>query len=352
MDIISFCPEHLKQFGDCKDVAFCLVTNSELMPYFHIEKQHAYSDYLIIAYDESDDFDVILQKKIPDTAHILVITPNCYFNSPHPDVLGKRRKLSVMACNSTPTTIEAINHFLSCGIKTNPLFLDKVAEKFFEIAQDSEKLTFIDEAFNTSAVFNHLDDSLQWHEQAGSLEWGQQQLYPAGEISTLPVDVYNMNIDASLNLNGEIVLRGYPVLHSGKQSFLKADQKRIFDHLTVLDKHPLIAVVEHGVITQLKITDKKSEEAKSILEAIFTLDSRYQTIIEIGFGINHWITPFPGNSAMNEVYAAEKGGSIHWGIGLSPYTQYHLDLICPYTSVLGKDKQIIFGKNNQSYDFL
>lgn len=39
-----------------------------------------------------------------------------------------------------------------------------------------------------------------------------------------------------------------------------------------------------------------------------------------------------GNHAMNEVYGGTKG-CLHWGIGLTPFTQYHLDIISPGTTV-------------------
>ncbi len=44
--------------------------------------------------------------------------------------------------------------------------------------------------------------------------------------------------------------------------------------------------------------------------------------------------------------AAGENGSVHFGLGMLPYTQYHLDIICPNIAVLGKDEQIIFGKKN------
>jgi len=50
--------------------------------------------------------------------------------------------------------------------------------------------------------------------------------------------------------------------------------------------------------------------------------------VEIGFAHNVTLQLLDGNHAMNEVYGGLNEGSdgcLHWGLGLTPYTQYHLD---------------------------
>lgn len=66
--------------------------------------------------------------------------------------------------------------------------------------------------------------------------------------------------------------------------------------------------------------------------------------VQIGFGINTQLEILPGNLGMNEVYGG-KYGSIHWGLGLTPWTQYHLDIICPDTKVLSDTGEIIIGSH-------
>jgi hypothetical protein len=37
-------------------------------------------------------------------------------------------------------------------------------------------------------------------------------------------------------------------------------------------------------------------------------------------------------------------GCLHWGLGLTPFTQYHLDIISPGTSVIGGSSgQVLIG---------
>lgn len=350
MTTIVINPDRLKQFGPPEDSTFCLVTNSALISNFRIENDH-YDNSLIIPFDNNDSFNNLLDQVIPACAHILVIMPDCYFHSPTPDKLGKRRKLSIMANNSTPTSLDTIKHFIQCAEQIDPKHLDRVANKFFEFLENTQRISFVDDTYQTEAIFSHTKDSLQWHEQAGSLDWGQQQLFPSGEISVLPVDVYGMDIISTLELNGEITLKGYPILHSGKTSYLAEDQERIFKSLSVLNDHPIIATVIDGIITDIQATHNNATSTLNMLNALFDVDSRYRTIIEIGFGINHWVKLVKANSAMNEVHAAHEGGSVHWGVGLTPYTQYHLDLICPNTMVINDKNQIIFGKSNPNFKF-
>jgi len=50
----------------------------------------------------------------------------------------------------------------------------------------------------------------------------------------------------------------------------------------------------------------------------------------------------PGNHAMNEVYGGTHG-CLHWGIGLTPFTQYHLDIISPGTTVSNDKGETLLG---------
>lgn len=50
-----------------------------------------------------------------------------------------------------------------------------------------------------------------------------------------------------------------------------------------------------------------------------------------------------GNHAMNEVYGG-RNGAMHWGLGLTPFTQYHLDIITPGTVIHNHRNEVIFGE--------
>lgn len=342
MEKITVRPGRLRNFGDSQNSVFCVVTEPAYSGMFEIESDPKYSDALIVEYDGKVEFATVLQNQIPDNCHVLVILPSFYFKSPPPQALGPRRKLGVMACFSTPTSPEAIRHFLQMAEGTDPQEQDRRAQDFFTRGERADALRFVDRVHGTSAVFEHLPDNLSWHEQIGMLHWGEQQLLPSGEISVLPVQVFGQNIDMQLSFNGTLALKGTPVLHAGSPSFLPRDQARIFDELAALEDHPLIATLENGVIVRLEATDPACRPAERMLSAMFAVDSRYRTLLEIGFGINTALKLFPGNAAMNEVYGASNG-AVHFGLGLIPYTVYHLDLICPETSVESTAGEPILG---------
>jgi hypothetical protein len=43
---------------------------------------------------------------------------------------------------------------------------------------------------------------------------------------------------------------------------------------------------------------------------------------------------------MNETFGGTDG-ALHFGLGLTPYTQYHLDIICPFTRVLTDSDEVL-----------
>lgn len=342
MDIVRVRASLLANFGDSEGSTFCLVTALGMGRHFEVERGPKYVGARVIESAGNVAFTELLQTEIPDNAHVLVILPDVYFRSPSTEELGPRRKLAVMACTSTPTSLEAIAHFVRIAERTDPARQDAMSDEFFTRGQATATLRFVDGDYGTAAEFAHLDEDLTWHEQTGTLDWGQQQLFPAGEISVLPVEVFGQNINSHLAINGTLALRSHPVLHSGTPSYLPEDQERLYQSLTTLRHYPLIATVRDGVIAELEATAPDCEPAARTLRAMCAVDSRYATILEIGFGINTGLELFPGNSAMNEVYGGT-AGAVHFGLGLIPYTQYHLDLISPHTRVLTQQGEVIFG---------
>lgn len=342
MDKITVRPGRLRQFGESEGVAFCLVTNSDLMDDFVIDSDSEYARYLTLPYDREGTFDQLLDEAIPEPAHVLIVSPKCFFRSPEPEKLGPYRKLMVMACNSTPTSLEAIAHFLDVMERTDPAGQQVFAERFFARGQAASHLALVDPVHRTRAVFQHLSDSYEWNQQAGPIDWGEQQIAPAGEISVLPVDIWQFNERLSLAVSGEVALYGLPILHSGEASFLREDQLRIFEHLRRIKDHAVIAKVKDGVLTDIVATHPDVEPASQMLQMMFEVDSRYRTIWEIGFAINTSLDLRWGNYAMNEVYGGTHG-CLHFGLGLTPYTQYHLDIISPSTGVFNDVDELIFG---------
>jgi hypothetical protein len=181
-----------------------------------------------------------------------------------------------------------------------------------------------------------------WFEQSGGLQWGEQVMGPGGEISVLPLGFAEFSASRRLPINGEIALRGQPIVHGGAASFLRADQARLFQAINCLHEHALIATLRNGVVTKLSATHPRVQPALQLLNALCSIDSRYAILWEIGFGLNTTLSMLPGNHAMNEVYGGSHG-VLHWGLGLTPHTQYHLDFLCPSAQVRNPQGALLLG---------
>lgn len=349
MKKIPLYPSRIRQFGEAEGSTFYLVTNSLFLDVFTIKHDKNYKDFKTIVYNSNDSFRELLRKEIQEPSHILVIAPECLFESVHPNDLGSRRKLLIFACNSAPTSLEAVEHFLRCGEKTDPEEQEKIADRFFKQCEATNFLKLVDEEYQTVAEFHHLNESYGWHEQLGMLDWGGQQIFPSGEIACFLVPLKEISElpDIHFNLNGEIPLRGYPVVHSGPPSFLREDQERIYQKLATFKNYPIIVKVEDGIAVDIRATHQSAKPALEMLEAMFMVDSRFRQIFEIGFAINKYVEILPQNSAMNEVYGGEEG-CVHFGFGMLPYTQYHLDIICPNIKVLNKDNEVMLGASKKN----
>jgi hypothetical protein len=339
---IQIHPDRFRNFGAPDGAHFVLVTEPRIVGTFDVVHSPGYASVRTLPCSDAEPFEAMLAEMIPEPAHVLVILPNRYFLSPSPDALGPRRKLAVMACFSTPSSLESIRHFVKMAEATEPEAQNALAEHFFKYAETSSALMFRDRNTGTEASFAHLNQGLQWHEQLGTLAWGEQQLLPSGEISVLPVSVFGQDINERLDVSGEITFRGEPILHCGSVSYLPSDQARIYEQLCALRRGDVVARVERGMIEALSTREENTRPAVEMLEKMFAIDSRYRTLLEIGLGVNTQLNLFPGNTAMNEVYGGQRG-AVHFGLGLLPFTQYHLDIICPGTSVHDARGERIFG---------
>jgi len=339
--IITVDPDKLRQFGPAEDATFCLVTNPEFKDDIVIAKSGQYRDYKVVPMHRGERFEDLLAT-IPESAHIFAVSPATFFESPTGDTLGPRRKLLAMACNSTPTTLDLIAHFLAVMENTSPAEQDGFSDTFFELLEEADHLVYSDSKRGTKATLQHLQDGLVWNQQAGAVGWGEQQIVPAGEISVLPIDITEFEEDLRLPLEGEIVIRGYPILHSGTPSFSRNDQARIYRELTALHDNAVIARVEAGEIVDIRADTPGATPAVNMLNAMFEVDSRYRIVWEMGHALNTSLDLVLGNHAMNEVYGGTSG-CLHWGLGLTPYTQFHLDIIAPDTTVSTDTGTIVLG---------
>lgn len=347
MEPIVVYPSRLRQFGPAENSTFCFVTNADLVDRFRLEPDDGYADYRTFAFDDGASFEDLLADQIPEPAHVFVSSPNAFFQSPPPDRIGPRRKLMAMACNSTPTPLHVVEHFLRVIERTDPNEQQAFADRFFERVEAADHLEMVDEACGTRAVFEHFSQDYEWNQQAGPIDWGTQQIAPSGEISVLPINILKFNQDLRLTINGEIAFKGQPILHSGTPSFSREDQARIYEKLAPIRGHAVIATVVNGTITEIRASHPDAVGTVKMMQAMFDVDSRYRIVWEIGFALNTALTILPGNYAMNEVYGGTSG-ALHWGLGLTPYTQYHLDIICPGVRVVGPSNELVHGTPTES----
>jgi len=343
-------PSRLSQFGPAEDAVFCLVTNPEIVDQFSIVRTAPYQDYKTILISAGDDFDQLLDDgTIPQHSHTLVISPYRFFESPAPERLGPQRKLLGMASNSTPTNLDVVRHFLGIIEKTSAAEQSAFSDRFFELAESTDHLVYVDERHNTRAVLDHFQESLVWNQQAGFLDWGEQQIVPSGEISVLPTQIVEFDEDLHLPLEGSVAFRGFPILHSGTPSFSRRDQARLHEQLAGLQEHAVVAEVAKGRITSLKPFAPEGKKIADVFDALFTVDSRYALVWEIGHALNTSLNILPGNHAMNEVYGGTDG-CLHWGLGLTPFTQFHLDIISPDTTVYTESGAVVLGNKGGALD--
>lgn len=342
-DTIVVDPALIRQFGPPEGAPFCLVTNPGLQDTIEVRTQAPYASIEMVLTPDDVVFDDLI-RSLPEPAHVLVISPERFFESPPDDVIGPRRKLLAMACNSTPTTLETIRHFLKVVERTSPEEQDRFAERFFSLVEDTDALRIVNNEVGTELVFQHFSDDVEyeWNQQGGSLDWGEQQILPSGEISVLPIEIHNFGEDLRLALEGEMTFHGHPILHNGTPSFSRQDQARIHGELEVMRGNPLVATVKDGHITEIRAMGPGGARAQRMLESMMDVDSRYRKIWEIGFAHNTSLDLLAGNHAMNEVYGGQQG-CLHWGLGLTPYTQYHLDVISPGTQVLTDTGALVLG---------
>ncbi len=344
MKKIKINPSRLRQFGETKGLHFRVVTSESIAPYIEINRDDDYASRDVNVIASMEDFQELLKSaRIPNDAHILVIAPDVFFQSPKPEILGERRKLMAMACNSTPTSINTISYFLEIMERTDPEDQKQRTDRFFETGEASEYFLFRDTQYGTEATFHHLDDSYLWNEQTGYINWGEQQIAPAGEISVLPLDIQQFNEHLRLDINGQLAFKGQSVLHNGTPSYLRTDQQRIYTALDSIWDHAVIAEIKKGQISSVRESHPSALPARKMLETMFEVDSRYSVIWEIGFAVNCNLEILRGNHAMNEVFG-NRNGSMHWGLGLTPYTQYHLDIITPGTTIYNHRNEAIFGE--------
>ncbi len=338
-------PDRLQHFG-VPAHAFVLITNTAHAGHAKVVPDGAYESCEVVTYDQGDDFNAMVQR-LPQPAHVFVISPKCAFAAPTPALL-ETRQLSAVRCHSTPTSHADLQHILTAIEQTDPLHQQTMAERLFALANDSPQLTLVDPQYGTEAVLQHWRGDHEWRPQAGPLaEWGSHQAVPAGEISLVPCGASDTHGSASrpdrhLLLDGEIALRGYPIVHAGEASPARRTQAHLYKALEPLTRHAIIATVCAGAITQFRAAEPEAAPAVTLFQELLAHHPHYRTIAEIGLSFNDAFEPLPGNHAANEVCGG-RYGTVHIGIGPQPFTPYHVTMVCPGLTLMGKDSHVLVG---------
>ncbi|WP_052046111.1 hypothetical protein [Candidatus Paracaedibacter symbiosus] len=341
MQQIQINPHLYKQFGENKGCHFRLLTNSQLKDSFTINKGD-YESAELSLFDTAKDFKQIVLS-LPRPIHILIISPYCMTEFPRDEEMGEDYKLMTLPCSSSEIDLESIRYYLEVMERTDLDAQKEWSNNFFAVAEKSKHLKFVDTETKTEATFYHMSDEYEWFEQLGMIPWGGQQFVPSGEISVFSLFHNPPGAVKNINITGEITFSGYSIVNSGNPSFLEQDRERIYNKLSSLMKGKIIFEIQEGRLNPKAVhCDKEAQEAYDILQSLFEVDSRYNLLWEIGFGANTNMEALQANRTPNEVYG-HRNGCIHWGLGLTPRTQYHLDIICPNTIVMDDQGTIITG---------
>ena len=84
----------------------------------------------------------------------------------------------------------------------------------------------------------------------------------------------------------------------------------------------VVATVNAGAIVSL-VSVSANQGFRQALETLFEDDPRYTKIHELGLGLNPIVAFYPGNFLPNEMRQG-----VHFGLGLTPFTRFHIDLVC------------------------
>jgi hypothetical protein len=329
-------PDHLACFAG-SGRPFYLLTTAE-----HASKFEVAPPAGTVLFNPERSLAASLKDTTPDDGDVLVVAPGTFLVSPDEgDDLGGRR-VCVMPCGSTPVTAEQIRHGVATLASTDPKAQQARAETFFEALEDAATLTLTDALRGTSCGFDAADDRLSWHQQAGPLAPGEQQIAPAGELAVFPGEITSFTPEQTLPLTGELSLRGWPIVHGGYRDDLGDEQAALYDALLPLHAEPVRLAIADGRITDCVPLTPAAQRPAAALTALFEDDPRYRVIWELGFGINPDVTVQPGNCGLNEVYGG-RHGVVHLGLGLTPWSRFALTFLCPDTTLVADDGQAILG---------
>jgi hypothetical protein len=175
---------------------------------------------------------------------------------------------------------------------------------------------------STCTYLDFIDSQLQLHARLecnadyvsskfyGFNALGEETFGPRGEVSITPRAGSRENSKHPavyesppiIQLNGNITLHGYCVLN--RQCPVRYAPNNImqnlFSRLDTLRQGRLNIQFKHGVVVHMEVIDKAAQPAYELLDALFTTDARYQSLFEIGYGLDLQNPIADGNNLAND----------------------------------------------------
>lgn len=346
MVAITIIPDQIKVFGKDRRNNFYLIIDQKYLNMFHIANSKLYSHTQIIPSNQFKDIDNIILD-INDTD--IFILPYGITTRVFPKQSSINDHTCVITLTSTTTylTQEQLNHFLLAIYNSDIDAQCAFGERYFKVLSNApSNILLIRNSLNDSVAQYIVDENTKFSEQYGYVKLGKQQIAPNGEIAIGHLnhlqDIYSYN--TCMQLNGEIILNGIPVIHkNGPEPYVnKENLANIYNCLADLQDCPIILEIENGIIKKHKtLIEKQVSKAIGMLDALFLTDSRYRVISEIGCAFNSAITLFPDNCSLNEPFGGSNG-CVHFGIG-NRNTLYHLDFLSPTTYIQTENKVTLIG---------
>lgn len=345
MSPLEIMTKDFEQFGEPVGT-FCLITGElhgkqygEILSPLSGE---GYSHVLHLTLPPGTRLGELIARDVPADAHVLAVCPGRFLDSPTERELGGR-KLAVLPAGSTPLTGEHVRYLLRTAARTDVTRHSRVAEEFFDLVGGSDRLTIVDDDSGTEAEFDHTVGDCVWNQQAGVLEPGDQQIFPSGKLSVTAAEITTFAPEARLlGLNGDLTLRGWPIVHRHEDPADGEDQQRLFAALAPLVSHPVTLHIAAGRIEALSPGTPAATPVATELEKLLTDDPRYRVIWELGFGINTTTEIIPANCGPNEVYGSTDG-VVNIGLGITPATRFALAFLCPRSSLVTSDGIPVLG---------
>lgn len=329
-------PSRYQQFED-QDRPFFLVTDADLVDEFEIDGKGE-----IIALDRHSGLAGTLAAT-PEAANILVAAPGAFLGELTSRELAARRILTV-PCGSTPVTADDLRALIPVIERTDVAAQERRAEAFFSAVEECSEVTITDRSRGTSCALRPEEAEGEWHQQAGVLGDGEQQIAPSGELAVFAGSISEFDRASRLPLSGEIAVRGPVIVHGGYDPDLADEQEDLHLRLSVLSQVPVIFGIDNGLITSCGpgTESDHATEAANAINRLLDAEDGYRIVWELGFGINSELDIRPGNRGPNEVFGG-RYGVVHLGLGLTPSTRFALTFLCPDSTVTTDTGQRLAG---------